>query len=270
MLNLEQIQNFFPPQIRENFAHQKYIVKEYIQLMILNFLATSKFIKYITFIGGTNLRLVKGIDRFSEDLDFDCKNFSLEDFIEMSQSVLAYLQKSGLQAEIREKQSEKLTAFRSSFYFPELLFELGLSAYKEERFLIKIETQNQKFDYTPRMANINSCGFFFSFPVPPDDILCAMKLSALLSRAKGRDFYDALFLLSLTKPNYNFLAQKQNVHNIAELKSKLIETVEKVDLSHKSKDFEHLLFNKANKDKILYFSDFIKNDFLANDNKYLI
>ena len=29
----------------------------------------------IFFIGGTNLRLVKGIDRFSEDLDFDCKNF---------------------------------------------------------------------------------------------------------------------------------------------------------------------------------------------------
>ncbi len=27
----------------------------------------------MTFIGGTNLRLAKGIDRFSEDLGFDCK-----------------------------------------------------------------------------------------------------------------------------------------------------------------------------------------------------
>ncbi|MBG0766428.1 MAG: nucleotidyl transferase AbiEii/AbiGii toxin family protein [Spirochaetaceae bacterium] len=26
----------------------------------------------IPFIGGTNLRLIKHIDRFSEDLDFDC------------------------------------------------------------------------------------------------------------------------------------------------------------------------------------------------------
>jgi predicted nucleotidyltransferase component of viral defense system len=93
MLNLEQIQNYFPPQIRENPAHKKYIVKEYIQLMILNFLATSKFVKKITFIGGTNLRLVKGIDRFSEDLDFDCKNFSAEDFAEMSQSVLTFLKR---------------------------------------------------------------------------------------------------------------------------------------------------------------------------------
>lgn len=258
MLNLEQIQNYFPPQIRENPAHKKYIVKEYIQLMILNFLATSKFVKKIAFIGGTNLRLVKGIDRFSEDLDFDCKNFDAEDFTEMSQAVLTFLQQSGIRAETREKQSEKLTAFRSRIYFPELLFELGLSAYKEERFLIKIESQNQEFEYTPQMVTFSGCGFFMSFPVPPDDVLCAMKLSALLSRAKGRDFYDALFLLSQTKPNYDFLTKKHDIHNLTELKAKLIETIEKIDLQHKSKDFEHLLFNKGNKDKILMFSDYIR------------
>ena len=259
MLNLEQIQNYFSPQIKENPAHKKYIVKEYIQLMILDFLATSKFVKKITFIGGTNLRLVKGIDRFSEDLDFDSKNFSAEDFAEMSQSVLTFLQRSGIRAETREKQSEKLTAFRSRIYFPELLFDLGLSAYKEERFLIKLESQNQEFEYMPKMANISNCGFFISFPVPPDDVLCAMKLSELLSRAKGRDFYDALFQLVQTEPNYDYLAQKQNIHNLTELKAKLIETIEKVDLHHKSKDFEHLLFNKENKYKILNFNEFIRN-----------
>jgi hypothetical protein len=85
-----------------------------------------------------------------------------------------------------------------------------------------------------------------------------MKLSALLSRAKGRDFYDALFFLFLIKPNYDFLTQKQNIHNLTELKTKLTETIEKVDLQHKSKDFEHLLFNKGDKDKILNFSEFIR------------
>jgi predicted nucleotidyltransferase component of viral defense system len=258
MLNFEQIQNYFPPQIRENPAHKKYIVKEYIQLMILDFLATSKFVKKITFIGGTNLRLVKGIDRFSEDLDFDSKNFSSEDFTKMSQSVLTFLQRLGIRVETREKQSEKLTAFRSRFFFPELLFELRLSAYKEERFLIKIETQNQEFDYLPQMAIIRGCGFFISFPVPPDDVLCAMKLSALVSRTKGRDFYDTMFLLAQTKPNYDYLAQKQQIHNLTELKSRLFATTENVDLHHKSNDFEHLLFNKTNKEKILHFDEFIR------------
>jgi len=76
---------------------------------------------------------------------------------------------------------------------------------------------------------------------------------------KGRDFYDALFLLSQTKPNYDYLAKRQDINNLAELKSKLIETIEKLDLQHKSKDFEHLLFNKEYKYKILNFSEFIKN-----------
>jgi len=45
------------------------------------------------------------------------------------------------------QQNKKFKAFRRNFYFPELLFKMGLSGYKEERFLIKIETQNQCFDY---------------------------------------------------------------------------------------------------------------------------
>jgi predicted nucleotidyltransferase component of viral defense system len=255
MLNLEQIKPFFSEFIRNNPAQQKYMLKEYIQLMILDFLSITQFVKKIAFIGGTNLRLVKGIDRFSEDLDFDCKDFSRQDFAEMSNSVVSFLQRSGLRAETREKPSSKLKAFRSSIYFPELLFELGLSGYREERFLVKIESQNQNFDYQPQIANIKGCGFFFLFPVPPDDILCAMKISALLSRQKGRDFYDVMFLLAQTAPNYRYLAEKQNIHNWNELKSAFDQTLKNTDLQHKSKDFEHLLF-RNNSNKILMFKDF--------------
>ncbi|MDR3237955.1 MAG: nucleotidyl transferase AbiEii/AbiGii toxin family protein [Spirochaetia bacterium] len=232
------------------------MLKEYIQLMILDYLSITPYIKKMTFIGGTNLRLVKGIDRFSEDLDFDCKQLSEQDFTEMAEGVLFFLQRSGLRAETREKESKKLKAFRKNIYFPELLFELGLSGYKEERFLIKIESQDQGVDYLPVMVNIKGCGFFFPFPVPSDDILCAMKISALLSRQKGRDFYDAMFLLSLANPNYAYLTQKCDIHNWIELKEALITSLEKVDLKRKSQDFEHLLFQKTG-NKILLFRDFI-------------
>jgi len=56
-----------------------------------------------------------------------------------------------------------------------------------------------------------------------------------------------------------YLSQKQHIHNLAGLKTRLIETAEKVDLPNKSKDFEHLLFNKENKDRILKFNEFIIN-----------
>lgn len=203
MIDLEQIKGYFPAELMENAGLRKYMLKEYVQLLILDYLSASIYVKKITFIGGTNLRLVKGIDRFSEDVDFDCKDFSREEFLQMTDDVHAFLQRSGFRVETRDRQNEKLKAFRRNIYFPELLFDLKLSVYREERFLIKIESQDQNFPYQPVSANIRRMGFFFPFPVPPDDVICAMKISALLSRQKGRDFYDVMFLLGQTGPNYS-------------------------------------------------------------------
>ena len=259
MIDLHQIKNYFPADIQENPVFRKYIFKEYVQLLILDFLSTSAYIGKITFIGGTNLRLVKGIDRFSEDLDFDCKDFSQDDFNKMTDDVLVFLQRSGLRVETRDKPNEKLKAFRRNIYFPELLFEMGLSGYKEERFLIKIETQNQGFEYKRNIVNIKRLGFFFPFPIPPDHVLCAMKISALLSRAKGRDFYDTMFLLQQTDPDYQYLIQKCNIKNKSELKVALLDITEKTNLKMKMQDFEHLLFHKEKSQKLLMFKDFIES-----------
>lgn len=174
-----------------------------------DWLSTSSYVQKVVFIGGTNLRLVKGINRFSENLDFDCKNFSQDDFSKMTDGILTFLQRSGLRSEIRDKVNDKLTTFRRNFFFPEFLFELGLSGYREERFLIKVESQDKGFDYKPMVGNIKRAGFFFPFPVPPDSILFAMKLSALLTRQKGRDFYDAMYLPGQSEPDYDYLAIKQ-------------------------------------------------------------
>ncbi|HAN78876.1 MAG TPA: hypothetical protein DCQ31_14500 [Bacteroidales bacterium] len=258
MLNPEQVYNYFPPYLRENPAHRKYLIKEYLQLQILDYLSGTKYVKKIAFIGGTNLRLVTGIDRFSEDLDFDCKNLSNDDFIKMTDDVIRFLNLNGLKAEAKDKQNPKLTAYRRNIYLPEFLFEIGLSGHIDERFLIKIESEDQKFSYIPMLKVIQGCGFLFSFPTPPDDILSAMKFSALLSRSKGRDFYDAMFLSAISKPNFEFLSVKQNISNNSELKAALKNLLAKTNLQVKSKDFEHLLFNKKNSEKILLFESWIE------------
>lgn len=257
MIQVEQIRNFFPPLIRDNPAHQKYLVKEYIQLLILDYLATTSFIRKMAFIGGTNLRLIKGIDRFSEDLDFDCKDFTKEEFTEMTDAVLQYLQRFGMNVEIRNKTSDKLKAFRRNIYFPSLLFDLKLSGYKEERFLIKIECQDQQIEYSHKTANIKGCGLYFPFPVPSDEVICSMKISALLSRSKGRDFYDCMYLLGQTNPDYNFLSASCGIHDLSELKSALTSLFAKINLSQKARDFEHLLFEKRNSERILRFKEFV-------------
>ncbi len=268
MLHPEQLKPFFPPHLWNNPAHRKYIVKEYIQLLILDYLTTTVFVKKIVFIGGTNLRLVKGIDRFSEDLDFDCKNLSNDDFIAMTNGIIEFLKRTGFHVETHDKQNDKLKAFRRSLYFPELLFELGLSGYKQERFLIKIESQDQLITYNHTMSTIKGCGLYFTFPVPSDDVLCAMKISALLSRHKGRDFYDVMFLLAQTNPNFDFLEKQCGINDFSSLKSNLIKLLESVDLKHKSKDFEHLVFHSSSTHKINHFKEFVEE--LGFDNNRLV
>ena len=250
MIQLEQLKAYYPPKLSSNVIFQKYIVKEYVQLLILDFLSDSKWVKKVCFIGGTSLRLVKGIDRFSEDIDFDCKNFSKEEFTEMTNDVILFLKRAGLDVIFKEKESGRLSAFRRSFYFPELLYSLGLSGHREERFLVKIKCEDQGFDYKPANAVIEGCGFYFNFPVPHESVLCAMKIAAMLSRAKGRDFYDAIFLMKRTKPDFSHLKSKCGISNSAELKAAVKNLLNKTDLEKKSKDFEHLLFEKKNSAKI--------------------
>jgi len=257
MIRIEQIRNFFPAQIRGDSGFDKYMLKEYLQLMILDYLSSTPSIRKMAFIGGTNLRLVKGIDRFSEDLDFDCKEFSKAEFVEMTNGVIQFLERSGLRVEVRDKENPKLTAFRRNIYFPELLFDLGLSGHKEERFLIKIESQDQGISYPHVMTNIKGCGFFFPFPVPSDGVLCSMKIAAMLTRAKGRDFYDLMFLLPQSKPDYDFLSKRCGIHNLQEFKQATAKLLKTVDLNKKQKDFEHLLFNKTSSEKILRFGEFM-------------
>lgn len=58
MIQIELIRNYFPVQIRDNSIFNKYFLKEYIQLLILDYLSSTPYIRKMTLIGGTNLRLV--------------------------------------------------------------------------------------------------------------------------------------------------------------------------------------------------------------------
>ncbi len=257
MMTIDQIKAFYPPSISENASFTKYLLKEYVQLIILDYLSTSPHIRKLSFIGGTNLRLVKGIDRFSEDLDFDCKDLAEGEFMSMTDDVIVFLGRSGLRVEPLDRKNMRLTAFRRNLHFPEFLFELGLSGHREERFLVKLEAQDQGVPYKTKMTRIKGCGFFFSFPVPADSALCAMKIAAMLARGKGRDYYDVMFLLSQTRPDYRFLTARCGIHNSAELKAAIHESLKSVDLKKKQRDFEHLLFNRANSSRIVSFAQIV-------------
>lgn len=53
MIDLNYISGFFAAPLREN-PSAKHIVKEYIQLMVLDYLSSTPYIRKLAFIGGTN------------------------------------------------------------------------------------------------------------------------------------------------------------------------------------------------------------------------
>lgn len=258
MIDLSSLLSFYPQQIAANAAFHKHVLKEYVELLALEHLMQSPFAPKLVFIGGTNLRLVYGIDRFSEDLDFDCKGLTSGEFISMTASLAEYLRLQGLKVELRDKENPKLTAYRRNIFFPELLFEMNLTGHREERFLMKIEAQDQGVDYIPQTALVNRCGFFFPVTVPSKETLLAMKLLALLARAKGRDFYDTIFLWQQTNPDFDFLKKRNGIENAADLRKALMEKLDNTNLAQKQKDFEHLLFNSARSAQILHFREFVE------------
>ncbi len=256
--SIGSIRIFYPPEISQNKAFDPMILKEYIQCQALEFLSRHADASGMTFIGGTCLRLVHGINRFSEDLDFDCKDLDKERFLRVTDDLLVYLEKCGYNVEVKDKESGRLSTFRRSIYFPELLYSLNLSGYREKRFLLKVETQDQGIEYMPETVFLNRCGFLFPLKIAPISVLCSMKVSAVINRGKGRDFYDLMFLLQRTEPDYDFLEKKCGISNKKQLIAELAGIAGSTDLSVKCRDFEHLLIHKSDAKRVLLFGDFVR------------
>ena len=243
----------------ETLGEKKNSIKEVVQEIILCGLSRAGFFQTAAFYGGTALRIFHGLDRFSEDLDFDCKELTPEEFVQMTDALVVHLRNNGLTVEVRDKENSRLTAYRRNVYFPGLLFELNLTGHREERFLMKIEAQDQGVDYSSETAIISRNGFLFPVSVPSKGTLLSMKLSALLARAKGRDFYDTIFLWQQTEPDYDFLSKRCGIGTPQGLKEALGKKMEETHLSEKQKDFQHLLFSGTAGNKVLLFKDFFED-----------
>lgn len=91
-----------------------------------------------------------------------------------------------------------------------------------------------------------------------------MKLSALLSRQKGRDFYDTLFLWKRTQPDFDFLMQRCGIGDMSALMTALRNMVEHTNLTLKQRDFEHLLFEPRKSECVLHFMEIISQGEIDN------
>lgn len=253
MLSLQQIEQQYPEYLR---TFKRPLLREYLQYKILEIIFASEYATKLSFLGGTALRLIYGNTRFSEDLDFD--NFGLTDseFEGLVQKVRAGLDAQGLKAEV---DIAGTNAYRCRVRLPDILFMNELSPHHEEKILIQIDSAAHAFPYRADKKIINKFDVFSEIFVTPPDILLSQKFWAATNRkrAKGRDFYDIVFLLSFTKPNYQYLQAKMNVGDDYSLRSKLLDSFAGLDFKELARDVQPFLFNPNDARKVELFSEFM-------------
>jgi len=253
MLTLEQIEQQYPQNLR---PFKRGLLREYLQYKILEIIFTSEYVGRLSFLGGTALRIMYGNTRFSEDLDFDNFGLSEGDFKNLSQKIRVGLEAQGLKVEI---DTVSKGAYRCRVRLSEILFINELSPHQEEKILIQIDSMAHMFSYQPERKILNKFDVFCEIFITPPDILLSQKIYAALNRkrAKGRDFYDIIFLFSFTKPNYDYLQLKLNVKDAMALRKQILESIKGLNFKELGADVKQFLFNPDDSRKIDLFPEFI-------------
>lgn len=256
MLDIARIESFYPEHLR---VFKRNLLREYLQYKILEAIFDSKFGQQLAFMGGTATHIIHQNNRFSEDLDFDNLGLKKEDFVQLVELIQRRLKLEGYSIEAKNVFKG---AYRCYIRVADVLFENGLSKHKEEKLLIQLDTEPQRFQYNPDKVIINKFDVFLQVNVVPMNILLSQKIHAIFrrKRAMGRDFYDTAFLLGKTKPNLEYLRLKLKFKDMVDCKNNLLLRCKDLDFKHLAKDIEPFLFTPTDSKRVLFFCDYIKKE----------
>jgi predicted nucleotidyltransferase component of viral defense system len=199
----------------KTISDYKNALQEMMQQIALLGLWRAKFYEHAAFYGGTALRILYDLDRFSEDLDFSLlrphKNFSLDIYVK---AIEEELRSFGFLVAVEPKVKTIDSAIQSAF----------IKANTVENFIsIDVDVKTRKHIHLKNLIRIKleidtdpPPGFatdvrFVLWPIPfsvktysqPD--LLAGKLHAVLcrswqTRVKGRDWYDLVWYIARKIP----------------------------------------------------------------------
>ena len=135
MLSIEEIKKQYPSDIHR---FERGLLREYLQFLILEIIFNSNISTKLSFLGGTCLRIVHGIKRFSEDLDFDNKELSSKEFTSLAKKIEQELQRHGFDVEIKVTEKK---AIHCHVKFSNILFENKLSDIETEKTSLQKEVK---------------------------------------------------------------------------------------------------------------------------------
>jgi hypothetical protein len=186
-------------------------LREIMQSFALLGLWRSKFFEHTAFYGGTALRVLYGLDRFSEDLDFTLlKPSSKFRFSSYVLSVQKELKAYGFEVTCDIKQKTADTYVISAFIRGNTLKQLlvmdapehvlsGISKHSIIKIKLEIDTNppagfdtEMKYVFSPVQFAVRSCTLPSLFAGKMHALLCRQ----WKTRVKGRDWYDFAWFVS--------------------------------------------------------------------------
>lgn len=180
---------------------KRMILREFLQVKFLTSLYHLLSSNLLSFIGGTSLRLLHGLDRFSEDLDFDNLGLEIKSVKELFKKAAVVFKREKYNFEFDFRQTKNGGTGR--LRFSDLLYQLGISRDSREKLMIRLDFTNQKRIETEVLL-LAEFGMGERVVTNTLPVLLAQKTRALVLRkqTRGRDFYDIYWLLSKqVRPN---------------------------------------------------------------------
>lgn len=244
----------------KNLEQEKMVLRELIQEIALLGLWRSKFFEHAAFYGGTALRILYGLDRFSEDLDFTLlKKNKTFDLTKYANAIKHELESYDIEAVIEKKIKSIETPIESAFgkANSQISFLVAASKFKPQKgSLIKVKIEID----TDAVPGFQTEAKQFFWPQPFSVLTCdlpslfAGKIHAtfcrgLRSNIKGRDWYDVLWYVGQkVKPNWQYLEAKvrDSGHWEGEFSPELFRLwaknkVEQLDIAAAKRDIERFV-----------------------------
>lgn len=174
------------------------LAREYLQARILMAMQQAGAMIPLAFQGGTALRFLFGLPRFSEDLDFALERRGRGHFelAQLEDRIRSRLSREGYEVAIRGKTERVVERLLVSF--PGLLYEAGLSPHESQRLNIRIEVDTQPPQGAGLTTTVVRRHAMLNLQHHDRPSLLAGKLHAILQRSwpKGRDLFDLFWYVS--------------------------------------------------------------------------
>ena len=111
-------------------------IREFLQILILKVLKDKNVFMSVAFLGGTALRILYKLKRYSEDLDFSLIKKNGYNFLDLLEKLKKELELNNLQVDLKYKTD---IVDKSFIKFKNVLQYFDLTKLKDEKLSVKIE-----------------------------------------------------------------------------------------------------------------------------------